>query len=385
MTRLDEVEKQSIIATYKACNNITTTAAQHGICRKTARHCINQWSLEGTLENKPSTGRKSALSKAAAQRASDLLDDGEEGGANQVAKKLVAERLAPKVVHRSTLIRAARKAAKSEGCQMKATKGPPPKGLTKATQLKRLQFAKQNLKTTWSHVMFTDRKKFYFRYPGSSVKPCRWQKYGPNRPKRHEAYQPNHPQCLNVYGGITKFGVTKLHEVAGSSKHKSTFTNKKGKTATGICASEYGHLLEKTLLPEGQRLFSAKGISCWTLQQDNDPAHGDAAGVVRGWSEKKPSNARVLPNWPPNSPDLNLIENVWGYVQGNVDALGCQSFEEFKNAVHEQFKAVPSSMLSNLYSSMGKRLHSVVEKGGGQKPSTSLMLLVPPTTQGVAK
>ena len=119
-------------------------------------------------------------------------------------------------------------------------------------------------------------------------------------------------------------------------------------------------------MPEGQRLFRAKGISCWTLQQDNDPAHGDAAGVVRGWSEKKPSNARVLPNWPPNSPDLNLIENVWGYVQGNVDALGCQSFEEFKNAVHEQFKAVPSSMLSNLYSSMGKRLHTVVKKGGGK-------------------
>ena len=134
--------------------------------------------------------------------------------------------------------------------------------------------------------------------------------------------------------------------------------------SSNISAEEYEQVLKKTLLPEGQRLFSGKGISYWTLQQDNDPAHVDASGVVKQWSKKNKSNAMVLPNWPPNSPDLNLIENVWGYVQGKVDEMGCQSFEDFRVAVHEQFKAVPSSMLNNLYTSMKGRLASVVEKGG---------------------
>jgi transposase len=73
-----------------------------------------------------------------------------------------------------------------------------------------------------------------------------------------------------------------------------------------------------------------------------------------------------MPKWPPNSPDLNLIENVWGYVQARVDVLGCKSFEEFKEAVHKQFQAVSSSMLTNLFNSMKVRIACVVKKQGGK-------------------
>lgn len=68
-------------------------------------------------------------------------------------------------MHKSTVIRAAKEAARKEGCELKPDNHPPPKALTKATKNKRLQFAKKNATTTWSHVMFTDRKRFYFRYP----------------------------------------------------------------------------------------------------------------------------------------------------------------------------------------------------------------------------
>ena len=167
-----------------------------------------------------------------------------------------------------------------------------------------------------------------------------------------------------MYGGITKHGVTPLHQVAGSSKSKPSFKNKKGEPARNICAAQYNSVLRETLLPGGQRLFSGQGISCWTLQQDGDPAHVDAPGVVEEWSKKNKSNARLLPNWPPNSPYLNLIENVWGYVQARFDALGCQSFEEFKEVVYKQFQAVPSSMLTHLFDSMKGRIACVVKKQG---------------------
>lgn len=365
MSRLTLQDKVQLINTYNGCQSISKTAAQCGVCRRTARRCINRWRNEQSLENKPGSGRKPILSESAALHASNLLDEGQQGGAQQVAKQLLAEGLAPRLVHKSTVTRAARKAAESEGCKMVASKRRPPKELTKATKKKRLQFANENSKTSWGHVLFTDRKRFHFRYPGSSVQPCRWQKVGPNRPTRHGAYQPNNPQCLNVYGGITKHGVSSLHEVVGSSKKKHPgFKNKKGHPAKNICAAQYRRVLLETLLPEGQRLFSGQGISCWILQQDNDPAHVDARGVVEEWNKKNRSHARVLLHWPPNSPDLNPIENVWAYVQAKVDALGCQSFEEFKEAVHKHFKAIPSSVLTNLFNSMKARVALVVEKQG---------------------
>ena len=366
MAHLKKADKVSIVSTFQQCPSISKTAAKCGVSRKAVHTTVTRWQKERTLESKKSTGRKPALSDAAAARASDLLDAEEQGGANQVAKQLVAEGLASQLVHRSTLIRAAMKAEKKEGCKLEAKKRAPPKGLTKATSNKRLQFARQNSGTTWSHVMFTDRKRFYFRYPGSKVKRIRWAKLGPNRPMKQGVYRPNHPQGLNVYGGITKYGATKLHEVAGTSKHKSSFKNKKGKVASNICQQEYGHVLRETLLPEGRRVFGTHGTSSWTLQQDNDPAHAKAASVLAKWNEKNSSNIQLLPKWPPNSPDLNLIENVWGYVQAKVDELGCKSFEDFRKAVHGQFAAVPLSMLTNLYKSMPKRMAIVLGKGGGK-------------------
>ena len=56
--------------------------------------------------------------------------------------------------------------------------------------------------------------------------------------------------------------------------------------------------------------------------------------------------------------------NVWGYVQAKVDGLGCKSFEESKEAVHEQFAALPLPMLQHLYKSMPNRIASVVENRG---------------------
>lgn len=124
-------------------------------------------------------------------------------------------------------------------------------------------------------------------------------------------------------------------------------------------------MLKKTLLPGGQKLFSVQGINSWTLQQDNDPTHKVAHDVVKEWNGGKGSNVQVLPAWPPNSPDLNLIENVWAWVQREVDQLGCQSFTEYQEAVSTKLAALSKQHLSNLYGSMKKRLQEVIANGGG--------------------
>ena len=71
-------------------------------------------------------------------------------------------------------------------------------------------------------------------------------------------------------------------------------------------------VLHKTLLPEGTRMFTMQGFNTWYLQQDNDPTHGVAREVVKQWNAMKGSSVQLLPNWPPSSPDLDIIKNVWG-------------------------------------------------------------------------
>jgi transposase len=105
-------------------------------------------------------------------------------------------------------------------------------------------------------------------------------------------------------------------------------------------------------------------VAQWQLQQDNDPSHKGAPAIIQEWSSSHSSPITVLGKWPPNSPDLNPIENVWAYVQGKVNSLGCKSFEEFKLAVLDQVKAVPVSMLINLFNSMPKRMAKVIDLEG---------------------
>jgi hypothetical protein len=172
------------------------------------------------------------------------------------------------------------------------------------------------------------------------------------------------PMALNVYAALTPKGITAVHVVAGTSKHSSPFTTKQGTPARNITAAEYQHVLTKTLLPEGTRLMGGALGSAWTFQQDNDPTHKAAPQVVQAYNRAHGTSIQVLANWPPNSPDLNPIENVWSYVQRKVHASGCSTFEQFKQAVLYELASVPQQHISNLYTSMHKRVTAVISQGG---------------------
>ena len=61
---------------------------------------------------------------------------------------------------------------------------------------------------------------------------------------------------------------------------------------------------------------------------------------------------------------MNLIENVSAYVQARVEAKECSNFDSFSKAVLNEFKALPMSMLDNLYKSMPSNIVKVIESGG---------------------
>ena len=74
----------------------------------------------------------------------------------------------------------------------------------------------------------------------------------------------------------------------------------------------------------------------------------------------------MLAAWPPNSPDLNPIENLWGWVQERVNRMGCATFLEFRTALLLELKSVPAWYLSKLYDSLPQRIANVLELEGGK-------------------
>ncbi len=360
MPPLSDEKRWALIQTLKSTGSVSATARQHGVTRRTVLLWQRRYMATSNVQRQKPGGRRASMSESAAIKAMELLCSNTHSGAAGVARELHTQGITSKVLHRTTVVRHAKRAAKSAGTPIRVVRGRPAKRLTNATKQKRLAFCKANRSRNWSHVLFTDRKKFLFKYPGASVKPQQWLKQG----SVSEAYAVNHAQTVNVYAGISRFGVTDCHIVAGTSKHKSMFTNKLGKPSKNITSDEYEAVLTSTLLPGGRKIFSTRGVGTWVLQQDNDPTHTVAATVLQHWNTKQAAGVSILPNWPPSSPDLNLIENVWASVQAKVDAEGCKTFEQFQQSVLYHMKHIPKSTLVNLFDSMPKRVAKVIAADG---------------------
>lgn len=363
MAQLNELRRAQIVTTYHALNSIRKTAETLSINRKTVSKWVSRYQDTGNIKPMKGTGRRKVMDDDTCAIAEKLLLDEKHGSLHAV----VAELSKAKGIkaHPSTVSRSVKAFCKRMGRPIHSVSSKPAKQLTPDTMRKRLHFAKANMTRNWSTVMFTDRCKFHHVYVGGVVKRSVWKRVGEER----VAPRVNHASCFNVYAGITKYGVTSLHVVAGTTKHTSDFKNKKGDPARNITGQEYEQVVSKTFLLEGKKVFDAAiSVSSWTLQQDNDPTHKKASQrAIDAWNEEHPGNkVSVLPNWPPNSPDLNPIENVWAYVQAEVNKAGCKDFDSFCDKVREVFSNLSKKHLSNLFASMKKRLQEVVSKNGGK-------------------
>lgn len=361
MPQLDLSTRKRIALAYLKTRNYARVAKEFHVDVSTVKLWSSRFEKDGDLRTKPSCGRKRALSQAAARKAVELLRSQKFDGCKQVAVELHKLGLTHAEVHASTVSRSAKAQALADGAPIMAVRTRPTKGITAGTRAKRLAFCKANLKRNWDNVMITDRCKFFFRYPGTSVKRVQWVGKGEQR----TVFKPNNPSCVNMYAGITKYGVTKAHLVTGTTKLTTNYTNKKGQQSRNITSSEYQDVLNKTLLPEGQRLLGNNGLTSWYLQQDNDPTHKKpAAAALESWNSRGKGKTQLLAGWPPNSPDLSPIENAWASIQARVDAAGCNTFDEFKETLLKEWANMDRKLYTSLMRSLPNRMQLCVDKDG---------------------
>ena len=69
-------------------------------------------------------------------------------------------------------------------------------------------------------------------------------------------------------------------------------------------------------------------------------------------------------DFPPYSPDLNPIENLWADLARRVEKFQCESMEELQGIVAEEWKETDKELMRSLARSMPERCQAVIDAKG---------------------
>ena len=100
------------------------------------------------------------------------------------------------------------------------------------------------------------------------------------------------------------------------------------------------------------------------LQQDNDPKH--TANVIKNYLQRKEEQEVLeVMVWPPQSPDLNIIESVWDYMKRQKDLRKPTSTEHLWLVLQDVWNNLPAEFLQKLCASLPRRIDAVLKANGG--------------------
>lgn len=112
-------------------------------------------------------------------------------------------------------------------------------------------------------------------------------------------------------------------------------------------------------VPFYQKHVEESGAAVW--QQDSAPCH--TAKATKDYMESKGLH---IMDWPPQSPDLNPIENIWGIMKQNISKRRHKvtTLPQMEQAVKEEWDNITQEEIQKVIDSMGERVDKLISVKG---------------------
>jgi transposase len=329
---------QVIALREKGCT-IRDISSKTKLKLRTVQSVLHKWKLHHSIQDIPKTGRPSIVDDRTSRRLARMAQSGEVSTAPELAQAAASQDIA------QISASSARRELHHAGLQAKHMVRKPL--LTREHKRKRLEFASAHRDWTvdkWKQVIFSDET--VITAVSSDSHKLRWTK--PTRRLNPKLLVPTvrgGGLAIMVWGCISQYGFHDLILLDGT-----------------VDAKGYVAVLKDYLIPIIQQYFGRRPC---LFQQDGASVH--TAHEVSEFF--KSHNLQVL-DWPPHSPDLNIIEHVWHYLKERVRQLPIASSKEnlwsnIQLVLEYMWSAEMTHMINALYESLHNRMQAVIAAHGG--------------------
>lgn len=193
----------------------------------------------------------------------------------------------------------------------------------------------------WRQVIFSDEAPFKMFQSGGRQW-CRRRPGEELEPRNVQVRVKHGGKGVMVWGCITSGGVGRLERVHGLMDRYQYIA---------IIDDGLHDTLDDYKLTPSDIIF----------QQDNDSKH--TARYSYNWLQEN----QLLPLWwPPNSPDMNIIENIWWHLGRRMlkrERKPTNQHELFQ-FLEEEWLCIPDGIIRDLYDSMPTRVRALFEAKG---------------------
>lgn len=312
----------------------TSIGKMIGRTKQTVSDFLKRYNLRGSLRNEHSINKPKSLSPRDVRRLVLLALRNRTATASQLVDWLGVN-ASPQTIRnelRKQGIRAYRRVKKPK--------------LTELQKQIRLEWAKNHQHWNiqdWRRVLFSDEKKLNLFHSDGTVRV--WRRENERMlDSCLEARVKFGGGSVMIWGAISGNGLRILERIEGT-----------------LTAIKYTSILENNVLPAFEEF---NGDLDW-FAEDNDPKHGGPRGahITRDWFSENTGVPRI--DWPPNSPDLNPIENLWNTLQKKVCRIRNRKNSNLFQIADDIWENIPTEDIRLLIDSMPRRISALIEAKGG--------------------